>query len=245
MGDTAPESLAPTFGVALSTTLPAPSTQPGRDLLSGRPSGRPRAVHLTAAAMVGAPLMMTAWFLVEPSVLPREDAEVFLTSVASSPDRYLVGTVLMAVAAALTVVASVGYTRLLRPRLPRLGLVVGILTFLSGLGLAAQVGFRAFVWSLVEPGRVPAASVSSYDTFQHAGLFDVLVAPGLVFGGLATLLTVGAVLVTGLVARWVAVAILVGTVLASGEWADPVTVAGAALVALGTVRLARTLVAQR
>ena len=59
---------------------------------TGVAGGDRRVATALAAALVAAPLAMTAWFLVEPSVLPREDAEVFLTSVASSPQRYLVGT---------------------------------------------------------------------------------------------------------------------------------------------------------
>lgn len=210
------------------------------------PTPRPqRGVFVAVAtAMVAAPLTMTAWFLVEPAVLPRERAEVFLPSVAASPDRYVVATFLVAIAAALTVVASVGYARLFRARLPRLGLAIGILSFLSGIGLAAQVGFRSFVWSIVEPGSVPPWAVESYEAFRTGGLFDLLVAPGLVFGGLATLLTVGALLRTRLVAWWVPVTVVAGSVLASGEWADVVTVAGAGLVAVANVRLARTMLSQ-
>ena len=208
------------------------------------PSRDRRRLAAIGAAMVGAPLAMTAWFLVEPAVLPREDPAVFLDSVASSPDRYLVGTGFVGLAAALMVVSAIGFARLLQARLPRLAPAIGILTFLSGLGLAAQVGFRSFVWSLVEPGEVPASSVDSFARFQDAGLFDVLLAPGLVFGGLATLLTVGALLWTRLVAAWVPLGLIAGTVLASGEFADPVTVAGAGLSALATLRLVRTLLAQ-
>jgi hypothetical protein len=205
---------------------------------------RRRGLVAVAIAMVAAPLTMTAWFLVEPAVLPREEAKVFLTSVASSPDRYLVATFLVAIAAALTVLAAVGYARLFERRLPRLGPAIGILTFLSGIGLAAQVGFRSFVWSLVDPGSVPSWAVESYEAFRTGGLFDLLTAPGLVFGGLATLLTVGALLYTRIVAWWVPVALVGGTVLASGEWADAVTVAGAAVVAVANLRLARTLLSQ-
>jgi len=200
-----------------------------------------RLATVLATAMVAAPLAMTAWFLVEPAVLPREDAEVFLTSVASSPARYLAGTVLVALSGLAGMVAAFGLARVLGRRLPRLGRVIGVLTFLSGAGLLVQVGFRSFVWSLVDPGSVPASSVESFHRFQTGGLFDVLVAPGLVFGGLATLLTVGALVRTRMVPLWVPGAMVVGLVLASGEFADPVTVAGAAVGALANLRLAREL----
>jgi hypothetical protein len=203
-----------------------------------------RGLLAVGTAMVGAPLAMTAWFLVEPSVLPREEPAVFLGSVASSPERYLVGTGFMALAAALMVVSAVGLTRLFQERLPRVGPAIGVLTFLSGLGLAAQVGFRAFVWSLVGPGEVPASSVEAFAAFQTGGLFDVLVAPGLVFGGVATLLTVGALLRTRLVGVWVPAALVVGTVMASGEFVDLVTVTGAGITALANLRLARVLLAR-
>ena len=208
------------------------------------PRGERRRLAAIGAAMVGAPLAMTAWFLVEPSVLPREEPAVFLDSVASSPERYLVGTGFVALAAALMVVSAPGFARLFQARLPRLGPAIGVLTFLSGLGLAAQVGFRAFVWSLVEPGAVPASSVESFARLQTGGLFDVLVAPGLVFGGLATVLTVGALLRTRLAALWVPVALVAGTVMASAEFGDVMTVTGAGVTALANLRLARTLLAQ-
>ncbi|HEU5454992.1 MAG TPA: DUF4386 family protein [Nocardioides sp.] len=233
----------------LSTTTSTSSVSDWATEIAGQAEApskhRPRrGLAAMGAAMVGGPLAMTAWFLVEPSVLPREDADVFLASVATSPDRYLIGTVFMAMAAALTVLSAFGFARLLGDRLPRLGLVVGVLMFLSGIGLAAQVGFRAVVWSLVGEGTVPASSVESFHAFQTGGLFDILVAPGLVFGGLATLLTVGALLRTRLVSWWVPVAMLAGMVLASGEFPDPVTVGGAALGAAANLVLARTLLAR-
>jgi hypothetical protein len=100
------------------------------------------------------------------------------------------------------------------------------------------------VWSMVEPGSVPASSVETYATFQTAGLFDYLVAPGLVFGGLSTLLAVGSLLRIGVVPRWAPVAMVVGMVLASGEFADPVTISGAAIGAVANVWLARALLAR-
>ncbi|HEU5038661.1 MAG TPA: DUF4386 family protein [Nocardioides sp.] len=203
-----------------------------------------RTLAALGTAMVAGPLAMTAWFLVEPSVLPREDSRVFLESVATSPDRYLAGTVLLGLAGALSVPAGVGFARLLRHRLPRLGAVIGLLMALSGLGLCAQIGFRAMVWSMVEPGSVPASSVETYADFQTGGLFDVLVAPGLVFGGLATLLAVGSLLRVRVVPRWVPAAMVVGMVLASGEFADPVTVSGAAIGAVANLWLARALLAR-
>ena len=228
-GDWAREVVPP----AHSSTAPPVTT----------PSGRAdrRLLAAMATAMVAAPLAMTAWFLVEPSVLPREDAEVFLTSVASSPTRYLIGTGLVLLAGLAGLIAGFGLSRVLSPRLPRLGRAVGVLTFLSGAGLLVQVGFRSVIWSLVDSSSVPAASIESYARFQTAGLFDVLVAPGLVFGGLATLLTVGALLRTRMVPWWVPAALVVGTVLASGEFADPVTVGGAALGAVANLRIAREL----
>ena len=203
--------------------------------------GDRRVATTLATALVAGPLAMTAWFLVEPSVLPREDPEVFLTSVASSPLRYLIGTGLVGLSGLAGLIAAVALARVLGRRLPRLGIAVGILTFLSGAGLLVQVGFRSFVWSLVEQGSVPGSSIASYDRFQTGGLFEVLVAPGLVFGGVATLLTVGALLRTRLVPLWVPAAMVGAMVLSSGEFADPVTVAGAALGAAANLVLARQL----
>lgn len=198
-----------------------------------------------AAAMIANPLAMTAWFLVKPSVLPREDAALFLDSVASSPSRYLAGTALIMLAGALTIPAAVGVARVLRSRLPRLGALVGVLMFLSGVGLCAQVGFRGFVWSLVEADRVPASSIESFTAFQEGGFFSVLVAPGLVFGGLATLLTVVALLVTGLLPRWVPAAMVASMVLAAGEFPDPVTVLGAGLGVVANLRVVKALLEPR
>jgi len=228
----------PLSGWASSVAGDAPAVAP--------PARRRERRRLAAigAAMVGAPLAMTAWFLVEPSVLPREEPATFLASVATSPERYLVGTCFVALAATLMAVSAVGFTRLFQDRLPRLGPAIGLLTFLSGIGLSAQVGFRAFVWSLVAPGEVPASSVDSFAMFQTGGLFDVLVAPGVVFGGVATLLTVGALLRTRPVGVWVPVALVAGTVMASGEFATVVTVAGAGVTALANLTLARTLLAR-
>lgn len=242
------ESTLSTAGDWAREVVPAdPATTP-RTTTGHGPRVTPRAGRristALATAMVAGPLAMTAWFLVEPSVLPREDAEVFLQSVATSPLRYLVGTGFVALSGLAGLIAAFALARVLGRRLPRLGPVVGVLTFLSGAGLLVQVGFRSFVWSLVDPSSVPAASVESYHRFQTEGLFDVMVAPGLVFGGLATILTVGALLRTRLVPWWVPAAMVVGTVLASGEFADPVTVGGAALGAVANVRLARELFRQ-
>lgn len=197
------------------------------------------------AAMVAAPLAMTGWFLVEPSVLPREDPAVFLGSIAAAPGRYLLATAFVGAAGALSLPAALGMARLLRPRLPRLAGLLGVLMVLSGLGLWAQVGFRLFVVSLVRDGAVPASAVQSYAAFQDGGLFGVLVAPALVVGAVGTLLFVAALLRTRIVGRWVPAALVVSAVLASGEWADPVTVGGAALGAVGNVALARALLASR
>ena len=162
-----------------------------------------------------------------------------------TPPRSLVGTLLVLVAGALAVPAALGVFRVVEPRLPRLGPVIGVLMMLSGLGLCAQVGFRGFVWSLVDQDSVPASSVDAFTAFQSGGLFDVMVAPGLVFGGLSTLLLIGALLRTRLVGWWVPVVMLVGMVLASGELPDVVTVAGAALGAVANLQLARLLFAGR
>jgi hypothetical protein len=188
--------------------------------------------------MVAGPLAMTAWFLTEPAVLPREAPTEFLASVAGAPGRYLVATLLMGLAATLAVPAAAGVGALLRPRLPRLGAVVATLLFLSGIGLAAQVGFRIFVWSMVKSGSVPTWALPSYEAFQSGGAFDYLLAPGLVFGGVGTLLLVGALLATRIVRWWVPVALVAGVVLASGEFPDVVTVGGAALSAVANGRLA-------
>jgi hypothetical protein len=207
-------------------------------------SGRRTLLGL-GAAMVLSPVAMTAWFLVEPSVLPREDAVSFLASVADAPGRYLAGTVLVLLSGLLGLPAAVGFARLLRQRLPRFGAVVGVLMGLSALGLCVQVGFRAFVWSLVDAGHVPAESVASYTRFQEGGLFDVLVAPGLVFGGLATLFTVVALLRTRQVPRWAPGLMILGMVLASGEFADVVTISGAALGVVANLALVRALLGGR
>jgi hypothetical protein len=224
----------------------ADPTAPLEHLAAGSPGDRDGRARLAAfgTAMVASPLAMTAWFLVEPSVLPREEPRVFLESVATSPDRYLVATVLVALAGAFAIPAALGFARLLRPRLPRLGTVISVLMVLSGLGLCAQVGFRSMVWSMVDPGSVPASSVETYTAFQSGGLFEVLVAPGLVFGGLSTLLLVGCLVRTRLVPLWVPAATIVAMALASGEFPDAVTVSGAALGAVANLRLARTLLAR-
>lgn len=234
------ESTLPTVGDWAREVVPAEPAGADRTARTATGPDRRLATAL-ATAMVVAPLAMTAWFLVEPSLLPREDPGLFLASVATSPARYLAGTVFLAISGLAGLVAALGLARVLGRRLPRLGCAVGVLTFLSGAGLLAQVGFRFFVWSLVDPGSVPAASVESYQRFQTGGLFDVLVSPGLVFGGVATLLTVGALLRTRMVPLWVPGAMVVGMVLASGEFADPITVGGAAVGAAANLRLAREL----
>ena len=193
-----------------------------------------------AAAMVAGPVAMTGWFLVEPSVLPREDPAAFLASIAGSPGRYLAATAFVALAGALAVPAAVGVARLLRPRLPRLAPVLAVLMALSGLGLWAQVGYRLVLASLVGPD-VPASAVETWSAFQASPLFDVLLLPALALGALTTLAYVAVLLRTGIVARWVPCALLAGAVLSSGEFADPVTVGGAALAAAGNVVLARAL----
>jgi hypothetical protein len=207
------------------------------------PGGRRTRDRGLAAAVVAGPLAMTGWFLVEPAVLPREDPAVFLSSVASSPGRYLLATALVALAGALGVPAALGIARLLRARLPRLAPVLGLLMGLSALGLWAQVGYRLVVASLVGPD-VPASAVQTWATFQDSPLFSVLLVPAFALGALTTVLLVGALLRTGLVARWVPCALLAGTVLGSGEFPDPVTVTGAVVVAAGNTVLARALLAR-
>ena len=108
-----------------------------------------------AAAMVAGPIAMTAWFLVEPAVLPREEPTVFLSSVAAAPGRYLLATAFLTLAGALAIPAALGVGRLLRPRMPRLAALLVVTMSLSGLGLWAQAGFRSFVVSMVLDGTVP------------------------------------------------------------------------------------------
>ena len=214
-----------------------PSTAPTTSATDSAPGG----LRAIAAAMVGGPLAMTAWFLVEPAVLPREEPAVFLGSVAGSVDRYLLATAFLTLAGALAVPAAVGVARLLRPRMPRLSVLLLVTMTLSGLGLWTQTGFRLFVASLVRDGSVPPSAVESFAAFQQGGLFDVLLLPALALGALSTLVWVGALVRTRLVALWVPVALLVGAVLASGEFPDVITVSGAALGAAGNVVLARVL----
>ena len=204
-----------------------------------RPRGR--GSRALAAAMVAGPMAMTGWFLVEPSVLPREEPAVFLASVASSVDRYLLATALLTLAGALAVPAAVGVARLLRPHRPLIARLLLVTMALSGLGLWAQTGFRLVVASLVRDGSVPASAVESYTAFQQGGLFEVLLLPALALGAVSTLAWVGALVSTRMVGLWVPTALLVGAVLASGEFSDVVTVGGAALGAAGNVALARLL----
>ena len=192
-----------------------------------------------AAAMVAGPIAMTAWFLVEPAVLPREEPTVFLSSVAAAPGRYLLATAFLTLAGALAIPAALGVGRLLRPRMPRLAALLVVTMSLSGLGLWAQAGFRSFVVSMVLDGTVPASAVESYTAFQQNGLFAVLVVPALALGAVSTIAWIGALLRTRLAPLWVPAALLVGAVLASGEFADVVTVGGAALTAGANVALAR------
>jgi hypothetical protein len=184
---------------------------------------------------------MTAWFLVEPAVLPREEPAVFLASVASAPDRYLLATGFVALAGALSVVSALGLWALLRARLPRLSLVLALVTVLSGLGLWAQAGFRLFVLSGVRDGAVPDSALAGHAAFQAGGLFDLLLLPALAAGAVGSLVFFGALLRTRVVPAWVPAALLAGAVLASGEFADPVTVGGAALGAVGNLAVARAL----
>ena len=195
-----------------------------------------------AAAMVAGPIAMTAWFLVEPAVLPREEPAVFLASVAAAPGRYLLATAFLTLAGALAIPAALGVGRLLRPRMPRLAALLVVTMSLSGLGLWAQAGFRSFVVSMVLDGTVPASAVESYTAFQQNGLFAALVVPAVALGAVSTVVWIGALVRTRLAPLWVPAALLVGTVLASGEFPDVVTIGGAALSAGANVALARILI---
>jgi hypothetical protein len=195
-----------------------------------------------AAAMVAGPIAMTAWFLVEPAVLPREEPAVFLASVAAAPGRYLLATAFLTLAGALAIPAALGVGRLLRPRMPRLAALLVVTMSLSGLGLWAQAGFRSFVASMVLDGTVPASAVESYTAFQQNGLFAALVVPAVALGAVSTVVWIGALVRTRLAPLWVPAALLVGTVLASGEFPDVVTIGGAALSAGANVALARILI---
>src|SRR5688500_18081687 len=161
-----------------------------------------------AAAMVAGPAAMTAWFLVEPAVLPREEPAVFLASVAAAPERYLLATAFVALAGALAIPAALGVGRLLRPRMPRLATLLVVVMSLSGLGLWAQVGFRSFVVSMVRDGSVPDSAVESFTAFQQNGLFDALLLPALALGALSTLVWVGALVRTRLAPPCVPAALL-------------------------------------
>ena len=229
-----------TTSVAAGTWAREVAGMPPAVAVTTAPASR-RGLFGPAVAMVAGPIAMTAWFLAEPAVLPREEPSVFLASVAASPDRYLLATAFVALAGALAVPAAIGVGRLLRPRLPRLAAVLVVLMTLSGLGLGVQVGFRLFVASMVRDGSVPDSAVESFLAFQTNGLFDVITLPALAMGALSTVLYVACVVRTRVVARWVPAALLVGTVLASGEFPDVVTVGGAALGALANLVLALAL----
>jgi hypothetical protein len=208
---------------------------------TGAQPGRGSGVRALAAAMVAGPIAMTAWFLVEPAVLPREEPAVFLASVAAAPGRYLLATAFLALAGALAIPAALGVGRLLRPRMPRIAALLVATMSLSGLGLWAQAGFRSFVVSMVLDGTVPASAVESYAAFQDNGLFGALVVPALALGAVSTIVWIGALVRTRLAPLWVPAALLIGAVLASGEFPDVVTIGGAALTAGANVALARIL----
>jgi len=236
-----------TTPVSTSTTARGPVSRWAGDVAGPAPEttrsqpGPGNSVRGLAAAMVAGPIAMTAWFLVEPAVLPREEPTVFLASVAAAPGRYLLATVFLALAGALAIPAALGVGRLLRPRMPRVAALLVATMSLSGLGLWAQAGFRSFVVSMVLDGTVPASAVESYTAFQDNGLFGALVVPALALGAVSTIVWIGALLRTRLAPLWVPAALLVGAVLASGEFPDVVTIGGAALTAAANVALARIL----
>jgi hypothetical protein len=235
------------ISTSTSTTTRGPVSRWAGDVAGPSPEAtesQPRpgnGVRGLAAAMIAGPIAMTAWFLVEPAVLPREEPTVFLASIAAAPGRYLLATAFLALAGALAIPAALGVGRLLRPRMPRTAALLVATMSLSGLGLWAQAGFRAFVVSMVLDGTVPASAVESYTAFQDNGLFAALVVPALALGAISTMVWIFALLRTRLAPLWVPAALLVGAVLASGEFPDVVTIGGAALTAGANVALARIL----
>jgi hypothetical protein len=229
-------------GWARSVAEPAPTAAPLVTPTGDRaPSARRKGL---AAALVAQPLAMTAWFLVEPAILPREEPALYLASVSASPGRYLAATAMVALAGALALPAALAIGRLLRPQLPRIAALLVAAITLSGLGLWSQLGYRTYVATMVSDG-VTASAVESHAAFQSSVLFDVLLLPGLAAGAVATLVLLVALLRTRIVERWVPFVLLAGTVFASGEFPDVVTVGGAALAVVGNLRLAKALLVQR
>jgi hypothetical protein len=222
--------LLPPTGAVTARDGDAPSAPVRRD---------PRRI-LQAAAIVAGPVLMTAFQLLNPAILPREEAGRYLSSIAADPDRFAVAMVCYLLAMVAGIPTAAATLRLTRHKGRLLGLAGAVFSVLGVAAGLATAGMQLGTLGLIADGAVLPYGAEAFARFQGGPGFHLVVDPVAcaILGFLCTAIALG---VSRKVPLWVPFALFGGLVLGSNEFGWIVTVAGTMIQIAAVATVARAL----
>lgn len=222
--------LLPPTGAVAAHDSTAPSAPAGRD---------PRRI-LQAATIVAGPVLMTAFQLLDPAILPREEAGRYLASVATDTDRFAISMICYMLAMVAGIPAAAATLRLTRHRARLLGLIGAVFTVLGVAAGLATAGMQLGTLGLIADGTVLPYGAEAFARFQEGPGFHIVVDPVVtaVLGFLFTAIALG---VSRKVPLWAPFALFGGLVLGSNEFGWIVTVTGTMIQIAALATVARAL----
>jgi hypothetical protein len=221
-----------------SDLLPPTGAVTRPDETTSAPARRDRRRLLLVAAMVASPVLMTAFQLLNPTVLPREEAGEYLAGIAAHPDRF-VAAMTCYMLAMVTAVAGAGGTLLLtRHRARLVGLAGAVFTVIGVAAALATAGMQVGALGLVADGQVLPYGAEAFTRFQQGPGFILVVEPvaAAIIGFLCTAIALRR---SRAVPLWVPVALFGGLVAGSNEFGWAVTVLGTVVQVVATVMVGR------
>ncbi|MGY1663035.1 hypothetical protein ACI78Q_17570 [Geodermatophilus sp. SYSU D00705] len=224
---------APDHAVLTGDGAAADATTAGR----AHRAPRWRRGALAGAALVS-PVALALQYALNSAGLPRQDAAVYLTAVASDSGAMMASTVSYSVAMTSMVAIGALAAVTLRRTAPIVSAVSAALLTLGAIGGGVFVGLRLAALALVEDGTVLPGGVAAFIRLQEAIINPV--------GLLLVCAILGTVALAVAMHRsrreigwWPPVVTVVGFVLASGEFPNAVSVVGALVQGVALIPLAR------
>ena len=229
---------APSAEIRMRYGLSTPDRAVPADKTAADPSGRAwRRLALVGAAALS-PLALALQYGLNSAGLPRQDAEVYLTAVASAPGSMLAATIAYGIGMATMVAVGALAAVVLRRQAPVASAASAALLTLGAVGGGAFVGLRLAALALVEDGAVVPGGVAAFVRLQDAIINPV--------GLLLVCAIIGTLVLAFAMFRarrelgwWPAPVTVAGFVLASGEFPMAVSVLGALVQGAALLPLAR------
>ena len=155
--------------------LPPTGAVAAPDAAGTAPAGRDPRRILQAAAMVAGPVLMTAFQLLTPGILPREEAGRYLGSFAADTGRFSISMVCYMLAMVASIPVAAATLRLTRHRARLLGLAGATFTVLGVAAGLATAGMQLGTLGLIADGAVLPYGAEAFARFQDGPGFHIVV----------------------------------------------------------------------